>query len=482
MTGQGGTHPANGTDTQATFRTVHYNVEGCEGVRLHYGNYNQTSGTGGEAAVGNDYTLGPIYYEYGGVPWPVLFGGQATVVVKDGSSVVSDPLWHHFPAGTTLYIRQHVSVASSGMVWPTSGNWASTEGVAANTDISNGTGFSGFVTSGFSFGPTAITGYIPDQTKPVVWIDMDSIGNNGQDPINDYGLGRRALNNNSGSIVVSEFNYGIGARAGQTIAGTGGLVHRHRLRLSLCADLVLSNLSVNSIASSLATMKADALAHWQQWAYTGIPIIACTILPSTSSPDSGGFDTAWATAAAQVPTANESNRTGYNDWLRDTGPTGAAVQAEALGIILLPCDITVNVEVDASNVLTLNGGRWRVIGDGATYNCANTSTTTSIALSGVTLTTNQHRYYSAKVLYASGAQAGQTRYCSLNGTGTASLTVSTTSPNSALPQAPTTGDTVTIVRTTVSGNDGNGLHPNAEGLALAAATIYNSGLLVFYSP
>lgn len=52
----------------------------------------------------------------------------------------------------------------------------------------------------------------------------------------------------------------------------------------------------------------------------------------------------------------EQVRVGYNDWLRDTSASGAIAQSN--GTIAGVFDISSKIEVNSSNVITLNGGLW----------------------------------------------------------------------------------------------------------------------------
>jgi hypothetical protein len=469
MTGQsaGGFLPVDPNEVEATYRTRHYAVEACESVRITWANYIQFNGAVGEEKLGNAYRL-EASVEYGGMSVPITFRGQASTLVEDGQRAVSDPIPQSFPAGAEIFIRQHVSVASPGMHWPSSITFAPQEGVAHNRNLVAGTGFTGFLRSGFSFGPAAITGFIVHQQKPVIWLDGDSIFNGGQDAINDYGLGKRALNLSSGDLVVSEYNYGIGARAGATFKTSNEEMYEHRRHLAMAADIVLCNLGVNSIVTNEEAMRRSALQHWKQWANTGIPVVQLSILPLTTSDDG------WSTARGQTPSGLEGRRIAFNQWCRDTSENGAVAKAAEHGVWLVFLDISGEVEVNGENEPVPNGGRWRMFGDGPTYNCI-AGVDTSIRIDTV-LPTNQWRYCVARVNYASGPLAGTSAICALSATTGDLLNVSTLGGNRPLPQAPTVGDTVTIVQTAVSPSDGAGIHPNSLGLTLLADRIYHSGI------
>jgi hypothetical protein len=162
-------------------------------------------------------------------------------------------------------------------------------------------------------------------------------------------------------------------------------------------------------------------------------VIACTVLPRGTSTDG------WTTAANQTPGAYESVRTNLNTWLR----AGPSPGPDAI------LDIAALVEVDASNVLTLNGGRWKV---GATLESANAEAGTDAT----------HIYKTGSLLnteYNVIVAKGQTK------------TITSRSTNyyntSAFSPAPTTGDPYTLVQAPTL----DGIHPARYAHELMAPSL-----------
>jgi hypothetical protein len=122
-------------------------------------------------------------------------------------------------------------------------------------------------------------------------------------------------------------------------------------------DFIIWEYIVNDIGTgvyaSLSALQTAFLGYWQWLSSSGAVVIPCTCTPVTTTTDT------YATAGNQTPSLGglgEAGRTAYNTWLRN-GSARAAANALGFDIpyIIDPCAY---VEVNSSNVLTLNGGRW----------------------------------------------------------------------------------------------------------------------------
>jgi len=156
-----------------------------------------------------------------------------------------------------------------------------------------------------------------------------------------------------------------GLTSGQFADATNrGAQSSGRRRLALSAPYIFNQGGTNDLAS--ATWQAIAgynLSIASDAAARKSKVVQSTILPKTTSSDS------WATATNQTVTAQETKRIDYNTWLRGGAPIvdGVAVVVGTSGALLAgsdghpfwriidPCAL---IEVNASNVLTQNGGRW----------------------------------------------------------------------------------------------------------------------------
>ena len=215
-----------------------------------------------------------------------------------------------------------------------------------------------------TYAPVAILA-TPDAgfSVPVVALIGDSIMG-GTNDLNDRGFAARAL-------VAANIPYHYCARGGETVFAVSPLTNNtgFRMRMAIvegCTDAV-SNYATNDFvgARTLAQVKADLLAFWGVLALRGVRVWQTTILPRTTSTDN------WATAGNQTVPTWEASRTALNDWLKDLSGSGA--MSQAAGALSGVFDIASTVEVNASNALTVNGGRWISNGTGFAY-CDNIGT------------------------------------------------------------------------------------------------------------
>jgi len=208
---------------------------------------------------------------------------------------------------------------------------------------------------------------------------------------------------------------------------------------------------------TVAQMKADILAMAYSVMSVGINYIKGTCLPLTDSTN-GWFD-----VAGQTVRANEVNRVGVNQWLRDTSATGFVAQANAqvadmpsagAARALDPCAF---FEVNAAGVLTLDGGFIQGAQSAVLFSrTATSATTTVITDSGASYTTNALRGNVVHIL--SGTGAGQVRSIQAN-------TATTITVGLAFSTAP---DATSVYRI-YDGNTIDGTHPSTGGSARIAA-------------
>lgn len=122
-------------------------------------------------------------------------------------------------------------------------------------------------------------------------------------------------------------------------------------------------------AQTQAVTQAAILAIATSAAARGSRVIIRTLTPQTTSTD------AWATAGNQTPTSAEANRVAHNNWVRAGAPidptTKVAVAVGTVGALTAGSvghpvwsivDPWINVEVDATNTVVMNGGRWLTTG------------------------------------------------------------------------------------------------------------------------
>lgn len=153
-------------------------------------------------------------------------------------------------------------------------------------------------------------------------------------------------------------------------ASTGNLYSNslRRRRQSFGAPYFFLEYGTNDLygsARTVAQLQADNLSIAGAASRKGSKVILTTLTPRTASSDS------WATAGNQSVLAQEPLRLAYNQWVRAGAPidsaTGVAVAVRTSNALLAgaaghpiwkvidPCQY---VEVNASNVITQDGGRW----------------------------------------------------------------------------------------------------------------------------
>src|SRR5262249_9912687 len=118
------------------------------------------------------------------------------------------------------------------------------------------------------------------------------------------------------------------------------------------ATHVLSNYgAVDYLTDPLLTVQDRLVALANSFLARGLSFAQCTFTPRTTSTDY------WTTAQNQTPLATEASRLAINRFLRDCSAAG--FRARTLDPVRArACDVAAAVEVDATNTLAPEGGRW----------------------------------------------------------------------------------------------------------------------------
>jgi lysophospholipase L1-like esterase len=409
------------------------------------------------------------------------FNGQKFGEMAPGAVLYSDPIPFDAVAGTQFFVRTNFQTTGSNLLCPVGfapqggtgpgglGNGEAATSFAATINGSIGTA----TLTAFTYpGPVAVLGYVSGHI-PTAAILGDSI----MAGVGDEGFGRndggylvRALTNQLGIKNVFPTTPKVPfirlARSGETLQSwltnasgnqfgltTASVV---RAKIADLASTILFEYGTNDLGSSLTTIKANYIAAANSFLRRGKYFVACTLLPKTTSTD------AFMTVANQTLGANEADRVAFNTWLRNGTFAAATINPAACAVF----DAAAAVEVNSSNVLTLNGGFWKAEANGGVP--AVSSTVTSGSTTSVTndstqaWTQDQWRGYT--LIFTSGALAN-TANTILSNTATA-LNTGTMSAAAA------TGDAYKIVRTYTK----DGTHPTSTGHAAIAAA-FNLGLV-----
>ena len=363
---------SDGSVQTLTYRSRHVFEEDTPFVILVYANSAEPAGYAVDTVT---YKAGYDYVPAASVGgslnsiacYGVTFRGAASMSLLPGSFGASDPIFGPFKKGDVLLVRTNVAVDTLGKKWPIGMtlNWGY-EGTASGDQTTTPNFSISFTPAGSGVSPTAILG--PVNGRPCVVALGDSI----PDGAGDTGTGSEPTNNNGFISRACWGKYGLvklcfpGRRVAQEVASAA---YRQRGPLAMLGKNAICEYATNDIGNgdSLATIQANLIAFWNLYSNTGRRLFQTTIVPRTTSTDS------WATVANQTVRSGESVRLALNTWLRAGAPmaAGVAVAVGTAGALVAGnaghplCaifDVAAAVEVNASNVLTLNGGFWITTG------------------------------------------------------------------------------------------------------------------------
>jgi len=344
VAGPGNLFTAQSTSaTMVTSHTKHIAVHGAHNVRLVYANHY------GTAEVLNDANLAvkaSVELAWaGGTRYPVYFRGARSATVEPGGLLISDPLGIDIAPGTAFGVYTGVTPAGGGnYLRGRSTRSADGEGVYTAGDRVDSTAVSASNTTCYS--PVAILG-VPTNVGPSIAIFGDSIiAGSGDTTVTDRGWARIAIGSTYPHLTL--------CKSSEKFENFMGASRQRRGVIASGCTHAVCHYGANDLSTALATLKTNALDVWKSLADRGIKVFQATLIPNTTSTDT------WQTVANQTVTANEANRLAINAWFRDASASGAIAQSggDLSGII----EVANTVEVNASNVLTQNGGFWIVDG------------------------------------------------------------------------------------------------------------------------
>lgn len=339
-------------------------------------------------------------------------------------------------------------------------------------NVASSTGTFNAVGPLYTYGVTPICVLGDDRSGKSVLVFGDSItsgtGFGQQNPYwrQEYNLWEKSYNDGE----LNSLNWSFAAATlcemmHPTTSGGG----RSRLKSIPFADWVIDELGTNDITlgrtwQQLANDKLALAAICKRF---GVKYVTTTILPRGKSLTSAGV-----TIAGQTPQPHDAQRTQFNTWVRAGCPVNGAGVADIAGspspLVHSFVDLAATVEVDANNVLTLNGGYWLVPTAPIASGIVLTGTPTATSLPTVTtLVTNENVGRAIKI--TSGARSGQ--YAVVKSNNTSTYTLYTTGDSmlgvTALTGAPAAGDTFEIYET----NAADSVHPSRYRHAQLAAVI-----------
>lgn len=344
-----------GTNTGGTF-TLTFGAQTTGGIA-----WNATAATVQAAIVALSSVLGGNVEVTGVAPnWIIRFQGtlyqSAGALTGSGASLTG---------GSGFAIAQGQwpqGLTTCGVVSAQSTAWPNGEGYTASldqTDLGTTT-----LANAHVFGPAAILGEAYNGRIACWGLLGDSImqGKGDQSPIIygstgglDQGYGVRAMHADP-AYPVAYINIAQSAEKAINFQDAG---HRYRMSLLANCSAALFEYATNDVntGTNFVSIQFAVNQIFKELQQLGIPFYIATLIPRYSATTDG-----FQVLANQTLGANDSVRQAYNTWVR-----GNWQALGAAGIV----DTAALIEVNASNVVTLNGGFWQQ----ATTLATGTSTT-----------------------------------------------------------------------------------------------------------
>lgn len=315
--------------TDAMVRRSHLAGATTRQIHVAYANWRRVSGS--ESNGANNITVrGAVEYP-SGTYTPLYFNGSRDVVIHPGGTAISDPCSIVIPLGTQFWTRTEVIVGSGESFMYH--NLRTEDGEASQTGAGDLTTSGTITGSSPSYGPCAIFEDFLSATELRIGGIGDSImmGTGDTTKVN-WGWFARAF----GAVVPAQ-RVAFGSETALNFSGQQSTYRR--LPLLEGANIIICSYGINDISSSLANIQTRLTNVWTRAAATGVPVVQCTLTPSTTSTDS------WATTTNQTVTSNETKRTQLNDWIRS-----------------LPSPISGYIEIADIAETARNSGLWKVTG------------------------------------------------------------------------------------------------------------------------
>lgn len=418
----------------STFAFTEVSPVGVPKIRLLYDNYYTNGVPNNELPNTNDIYIHAGVNAYQGVVTDTTINSEQYGRAYGKQLLITDDIAYPVTANTEFLVRTYCGFTGSTLLCPRNdgplptGYVPSThEGATGEDAVVLGNPYATASANSFQgYGPVAVLGYTGSQPNPSLGCEGDSIpggtGDGAGERPGANGWCLRAVNDiqtlseqYSGSITPL-YGHMIDAHSGDTLANfiTAGQ-HEAQIRDQSFTSTVMSDLGTNDLGVSvIATMKANKLTEAALWAcymqatcpgQLNVKFVAATLLPRTTSTDGG------VTVTNQTKTGNETERVQFNDWLRDTSAAGFVAQAaaatglstSAFGVF----DASAAVEVNASNVLTQDGGYWIAPTGSAAYSGTITGSPVSNGFTDTAIspsTVNAFRGYT--IVFTSGTDAG----------------------------------------------------------------------------
>ncbi len=313
--------PSSGTRTAAIFRTAQVVRFNLTRVRLVFTNGRLS--TTGEVLNPHAVTYQAcIERADGGAPTRVTFGGQNSVTLASGQSVVSDEITLPvaYAAGTRMFVRTQVSVANLGEVWPTFLAMSTADGEGFNdtlTWLMSPNASIPTLSAAGHVGPSAVLGQNIDARSVGIIGSSSANGQGDTAALPELELGYFAMFCSANRLGYTKLAVGQDTVQRFVSDGVNSLRMQHLRNIS--ADAVIFQLGGNDLTGgrTLVQIQNDLRTAWDRLRAERIAVWQSTYTPTTNSTDS------WATLVNQTPFGQTPLRLQLNDWLREQAAQGA---------------------------------------------------------------------------------------------------------------------------------------------------------------
>lgn len=308
---------SDGTKQGAAYRFNYPVIRSGHSLEFTFANIYNNAGS--EADGPNPITLfAAIEPSSGATPIPITPSGGIVLQPGEFKTLTVEM---EVVAGTSIYGRYQVAVATAGMKWGKGSNlWAGGDGIldtsgAPTTDVTLSASVASFVyTAGNIWGPMQISVMHEGTKIPTILSVGTSIS---------YGVGNTAGPDRSFvtmALKAAQISYQSISIPSASAAYFSTLNGRYRRMLSVSKvrpSHVIWEHFTND-AGTLAQIQVFMITSWRVFMQRSVKVFVTTITPKTN-------------AANTVTDGQNGVRTAYNDWLRDGAPMSSLFVAAATG-------------------------------------------------------------------------------------------------------------------------------------------------------
>ncbi len=298
---------SDATRKQSMSRTAHYFSGSLSQIKIGIANWVVNSGGTGETGSGGDATYTASFEYPAGVFTQITFGGSASGVATNATTIESDLVNVSFSGGW-YYINIFATYAANGLYTFRQATGIGDKGIYAVSGLADST-MTGFVSAtAITHPPLYIVG-MSTQAAVLLLGDSRCAGAGGDATLADNGELAPSI------PLIPYCNTGRTGATGAPLANSLGA--RRRAVSQYCTD-VINEMNINDVTSGSTLAQLQARREAVRTGVTaGVRVWNTTLAPVSTSTDS------WATTVNQTATASNTIRVQFNDWVR-SNPAGYA--------------------------------------------------------------------------------------------------------------------------------------------------------------